>query len=339
MYTYYSSFISGVHDIIKDNLVDCNIKKIMDGGILYTTNKTPDEILKIKFFNNSFLVIKTFENIDAKSPIEYMIKNINFNHNKLFLKHINSKQKTFHIFSSIENQFVSTNKSDLSIFEKKLEKLTGLKVEIDKKIVDLEFWFLYRSENIGFFMLRITKNKKKLKDGELRPELTNILCILSKPNENDIFLDPFCGSGAIPLERSRIKSFRGIFACDKNEEIIKNLKQTIKKISNKKLNKSFFAKNIDFLKNNFDNEYFTTIVTDPPWGFFEKIDNIFVFYNNILNKMHRILIKNGIIVLLSANKEEINTILQQNQNKFNLINNYNILVSGKKAGIYVIQKI
>ena len=188
-------------------------------------------------------------------------------------------------------------------------------------------------------MLIITKNKKKLNKGELRPELSNILCLLSEPSENDIFLDPFCGSGAIALERSRIANFKGIFACDNNQEIIKGLKQEIKKINNKKLNKSFFVKNLNFFNNNFDNEYFTKIVSDPPWGFFEKIDNINNFYTKVLNEMYRILAKNGIIILLSANKNEINSILQSMRSKLKLIKNYDILVSGKKAGIYIIKKV
>ena len=65
MYTYYSSFISGIQDIIKNNLFDVDIIDLFDGGVLYKTNKTPDEIEKIKFFNNSFLVIQTFKNIDS----------------------------------------------------------------------------------------------------------------------------------------------------------------------------------------------------------------------------------------------------------------------------------
>lgn len=341
MYTYYSSFISGTQNIIKNHLVDVDIIKLFDGGVLYKTDKTPLEIEKIRFFNNSFLVIQIFKNVEGNSTVETMIRNTKLDNIRNIIEFIKLQKnaKTFHIFSSIENQLISVDKKILGTFEGNLEKKLKLKVEFDKKPADFEFWFLYRSEKIGFFMLRITKNKKKLNKGELRPELSNILCLLSEPSENDIFLDPFCGSGAIALERSRIANFKGIFACDNNQEIIKGLKQEIKKINNKKLNKSFFVKNLNFFNNNFDNEYFTKIVSDPPWGFFEKIDNINNFYTKVLNEMYRILAKNGIIILLSANKNEINSILQSMRSKLKLIKNYDILVSGKKAGIYIIKKV
>ena len=346
MYTYYSSFNTGTQKIIKDNLTDCHIQKLMDGGILYTTSKTPEEVEKIRFFNNTFLVIQTFENTASKS-LEEIIDSTNLN-DKTFLKVIKndnkSKEKykrfkTFHIFSSNENQLVSVDKKVLGRFENKLEKISNLRVDFSKKITDFEFWFLKRSEDVAFFMLRLTKNKKKLKDGELHIELCNILCLLSEPEQTDIVLDCFCGSGSIPLERSRICDYKGIFACDKDESSTKKLKEEIKKINNKKLNRSFFVKNLDFLKNNFDNDFFTKIITDPPWGFFEKIDNIEKFYLDSIGEMHRILKLNGLIVLLAANKEEMSNVLNNFKGKLELVDKFDILVSGKKASIYKIKKV
>lgn len=341
MYLYYSSFISGIQDIIKNNLEGCHIKKLMDGGVLYGTDKTPEEIEKIRFFNNSFMVIQTFENIGDEMPIENMINTVNLEENRQFLNYIKSKKraKTFRIFSSIENSLVAIDKKPLGRLENRLEKLTKLRVEFNKKAADIEFWFLRRSEKIGFFMLRVTKNKKKLEKGELRPELTNILCLLSKPKDDDVFLDPFCGSGAIPLERSRICGYKGIFACDKNEEIVKKFKDEIKSIGSKKLNRSFFTKKVDFLSNSFDDGYFTTIVTDPPWGFFEKIDNIGKFYNDIISEMYRIIKPNGIIVLLTANRDEVIKSLENFRTKLKLLERFDILVSGKKSSIFKITKI
>jgi tRNA G10 N-methylase Trm11 len=184
-------------------------------------------------------------------------------------------------------------------------------------------------------MLRISHNKKKLEKGELRPELANILCRLSEPNDDDVCLDPFCGSGAILLERSRIVDYGGLFNCDIDEENVLNLKNIIKKLDNKKLNKSFFVKHIDFFKNNFDDEFFDKIITDPPWGYYEKIDNIQEFYDDMLREFKRILKPKGIIVLLTANKEELEKAAIKN--KLNIVNKYDILVSGKKAGVYKIK--
>jgi tRNA G10 N-methylase Trm11 len=186
----------------------------------------------------------------------------------------------------------------------------------------------------GFFMLRITKNKKKLDKGELRPELTNLLCRLSVPGENDVFLDPFCGSGAIPLERSRIADFKGIFASDRDENLIKELKNKIKKMKTSKIQKSFFIKNLDFFNNTFDDNFFDTIVTDPPWGIYEKIDEN--FYPNFLKNSYRILKPGGKLILLSARKEYFAK--ESIADNFVLETSFDILVSGKKAGVYLLIK-
>ena len=101
---------------------------------------------------------------------------------------------------------------------------------------------------------------------------------------------------------------------------------------------SFFVKNLDFFENNFDNNFFTKIITDPPWGFFEKIDNIDAFYSKFFEISYRILKENGILVLLTANKNEVESLLNKSLNKFQLQEKYDVLISGKKTGIYKILK-
>jgi tRNA G10 N-methylase Trm11 len=208
------------------------------------------------------------------------------------------------------------------------------KKNYNSNFADTEFWILYRSEMIGFFMLRITKNKKKLNKGELRPELTNLLCRLSIPRENDIFFDPFCGSGVIPWERSRIADFKGIFAADQDENLVREFKNKIKKIKTSKIQKSFFIKNLDFFNNTFDDNFFDTIVTDPPWGIYEKIDEN--FYPNFLKNAYRILKPEGKLILLTTRKEYF--IKKSIVDNFVLKKSFDILVSGKKAGVYLLIK-
>ena len=143
--------------------------------------------------------------------------------------------KTFRIITSDENEFVSVDKKLLAKIESKIIRLKGIKLEVDLHRPQIEFWFLRRSENIGFFMLRLTKNiiNKKLPAGELRPELAYILCYLSEPDKSDIFLDPFAGYGSIPIERVKNFSYNLVFASDND----KRFKQIIRdRIKTKKVN-------------------------------------------------------------------------------------------------------
>lgn len=329
MAVYFSTFISGlqnyIEEILPKNFKKVKVLKLMDGAILYETDESSEDI---RFFNNTFLVINTFDIDD----IDIIIKSSNPNVKEV-VDYIKSQDgRSFHIFTSRENQLISVDKRILSQLENKISKLTKLKLNIEKKPSDFEFWILTRSEGISLFMLRISKNKKKLEKGELRLELVNVMCQLSNMTEEDVCLDPFCGSGAILLERSRIANFKGLFNCDTNEENYLRLKNYIKKLDNKKLNKSFFVKNINFFDNNFDDKFFDKIITDPPWGYYEQIDNIQLFYNNMLKEFSRILKSNGIAVVLTANKEELEKAAKEFG--FAIKNRFDILVSGKKACIY-----
>lgn len=274
MTIYFSTFISGFNslilELIKKDIKDIKNIKIFDGAVVYESNSDIESIKKIRYFNNSFIVIKEFKYNSTPNIVvlDRIINELLNGQNNFNIPTI--PMKTFKIFSSLENTLVKPDGKLMYHLVELLEEKT--KKKYNSNFADTEFWILYRSEMVGFFMLRITENKKKLNKGELRPELTNLLCRLSSPKESDIFLDPFCGSGAIPLERSRIADFKGIFVSDKDENLVKELKNKIKKIKASKIQKSFFVKNLDFFKNTFEDNFFDVIVTDPPWGLYEEIE-------------------------------------------------------------------
>ncbi len=87
----------------------------------------------------------------------------------------------------------------------------------------------------------------------------------------------------------------------------------------------------------FDNNFITKIVTDPPWGLYENIENIESFYSAMIKELVRVLKPKGIIVLLTARKDEFEKILSKQKN-LELLEKYEILVSGKKSGIYKAKK-
>lgn len=332
---YLSTFVSGceqeVVNFLRQDVRDVKIIKIMDGAVLYNTDKDITTIQNIRYFNNSFIVLKTFRNISGGNRIiiNNMISELVNDFSNIKLPKYNIK--IFKLFTSVENKLISHGGKLTSQLIDKIKTLT--KKQYDNLRADTEFWLIYRSEQIGFFMLRITENKKKLMRGELRPEIANILCRLSNPKEDDVFCDPFCGSGSIPLERSKMCGYRGIFALDNDADVISSLKEKTKKIKNSKFQKSFFIKKQDFFHNSFDDNFLDVVVSDPPWGYFQKIDNN--FYDLLFAELARILKPGGRLVLLTALKDK----MQNNFQNFKLHKHYDILLSGQKAGIFVFKKI
>lgn len=347
MNTYFSTFITGFDYVIKNvlnkKLKNIKIKLLLDGLVVYNSKFLPDEIKKIRFFNNSFILFKLFKAVKQGS-IDWMIRQV-LNDRKIkkaISNYAPQKSRSFRIITAKENQTISVNKSLVRKLEKIISQVKSFTLNRSKP--DVEFWFLARREGCGFFGMRFTNNpdqEKYLEKGELRPELANILCLISEPNPRDIFLDPFCGSGAIPIERAIVFPFKQILVGDNNLEIINKLKSKIRKTKNKRISKKkFIISHLDALNlKSICNEAVNKIVTDPPWGLYSGKDLDFnIFYFAILKEFYRVLKINGLLVILVAKKELFENILSSFSSKLKLLEKYTTLVSGQKISVYKIKK-
>lgn len=343
--TYLSTFITGFGDVVKNNLSKhlkiSKINLLLDGLIVYQTSVDIGQLRKINYLNNTFVVLKKFSK-SKEITINSMLRNILSDESifKIVLKHVN-KRSSFRIIVSKENQLVSIDRRLLKNIEDKLSRNRNLHPNRLKP--DIEFWLLLRSEGVAFFCMRLTKKpnqEKYLEKGELRPELASLLCLISEPQNNDIFMDPFCGYGSIPIQRLFIPSvkYQEIMAFDKDPELIARLKLKIKQLQKKKTVKRFTIKNFNVLDLQFlPDSLVTKIVTDPPWGLrASNIKDIERFYGKMMDEFYRVLGQGGVLVIL-AKKEVFDKILGKYSGRFKLFKEYTTLVSGQKASVYKIR--
>ncbi|MDR2268804.1 MAG: methyltransferase [Rickettsiales bacterium] len=320
---YYSSFITGFQNLIAEWLASdikgIKIIYVFDGGILYESEIGIDEVRKIGYFNNSFLVLHKMRGKASADEIAGAVANGACN-----IKLKGFQFKTFRVMAFDENQPCAVNRKTMAQLIYCIERATGAKFS-DRR-ADAEFWLLSRSEGFGLFMLKASRDYYKPQRGELRPELARILCRLGAPKKDDVVCDPFCGSGAIPLARARFADYKGIFASDIDKKLADELKARVKKIKNGKLDRSFFVKNLDFFQNKYENGFFDVIMTDPPWGEFKEIAPD--FYNRFFVESARILRSNGRMILLSVRGLKTPG--------FDCNEKYDILVNGKKASVYLL---
>lgn len=344
---YISTFTTGFRDVIENNLPKhtdkLKIDLLLDGLILYNTNSDIGQIKKISYLNNTFILLKRFRKHDNQS-VNKMLKNVLTDKYiyKTISQYINVP-KSFRLIVSRENQFISANKDLIKNIENMLSKNKHLK--LNRLLPDIEFWLLIRSEGETFFCMRLTKKlnqEKYLEKGELRPELASILCLISEPQDNDVFMDPFCGHGAIPIQRLFIPNcnYQKIIASDSNSMLISGLRSKLSRLAKKKKIINFSIENFDALNlKSLSNNSIDKIVTDPPWGLrASKIDDIEKFQNSMMHEFHRVLTKDSMVVIL-AKKEIFDKTLQNNQDKFRLIKEYTTIVSGQKASVYKLQAI
>lgn len=341
MAQYYSTFLSGTSDIVevllKKDLKDINVMQKLDGLIEYSTATDVKKLKSLKYLNNTFQILYKLRSA-KRNAFEETIEKILLNHS--FDKKINLPKgnfnNTFRIVVSDENNLVKINKELLLKIENKIA--TNFSLRVHRAKPNYQFWILKRSEGGVYFSLRLTKIQKKDKErskGELKPQLAYILAAMSDPQEGELFLDPFCGSGSIPLARASMTRKGLILASDIEESLTSKLKEKVKCLG---LKNKIVVKTVDALKpDSYKDSSIHKIVTDPPWGYYKHIVDLQSHWEKILSFFERILIDNGVLVVLLANDERFFKVFSQTKN-FLILKSYTVLVSGRKALILKIKK-
>jgi len=311
--TFLAQCIAGLQDVVADELVrdvNADIQHIEEGQVVFSGGKVDEPA----YINNLFLVLHSLKGRDMAFLLAACAHETKWH--VTARQNMNKGEETFRLFLSDENQLVSADKAPLGKLIAQIEKTC--RVVHSSHRPDTEFWLFRRRGGAAYLCKRITKNRqteKDLKPGELRPELAQLLCRLSEPAATDVFLDPFAGSGNIPAARSEWP-YKKIYASD-----IAPKKSKIETADALNLNKIADA-SID------------KVVTDPPWGFFDNnIKDIPAFYKKTLQELCRVLKPNGIIVMLTGQRELAGELSRQFTDQLTLEHRYDILVSGKKASV------
>ena len=341
MRSYYSTFIPGLVQPVKEALVetlpDSRINLALDGLIVYESDAKTEVIQNLPFVTNSFQIIKSFDRQSTASILDMAMNVVEDRSLSLKLPVSRARRHTFRIITSVANQLVPIDNDVMQMLEKRISNKTGLKPNRAKP--DCEFWLTQRSEGYGYFAFRLSHHKaydKSLQKGELRPELANILCRLSGPLPDELFLDPFCGSGAIPIQRAKSFPKGLVIASDIDEQKVSALKAKIKALG---LTKRVVVRRDDALNlTRYHSESIHKIVTDPPWGHFMQISSIADFYDRMLEEFSRILRPNGRSVIVTGETLALDNSLDRLSSKLAMTQKFNILLSGKKASVYVLIK-
>lgn len=344
MTTYASTFIPGmgetVANALKDSLPSVEVDLLLDGLAVYRTPAGVADVQGLRFCNNSFVCLMSFDGL-GRHPIAHISRTVLADGQLLrrVAPHLPRKNLTFRFVASHGNQFVSLPARTRAGLERLLAGEKRLRP--DHSSPDLEFWLLSRREGFGLVGMRITRHtayEKTLAPGELRPQLSHLLCLMSEPCKEDIVLDPFCGSGAIPLERAGAFPYRTVLAGDINAKLVKSLRSKVRRLRKKPRNVvigRWDALNLD----SFAPESVDKIVTDPPWGFYGKRPpDLAHFQRAMLREFARVVRRNGLLVVLVGRPQLFADCLRDFTDCFAVIKRYDVLVSGKKASVFKLRK-
>lgn len=327
MAEFISSFITGFQHVVEKNLpqilAGVKILHVFDGLVHYQYAGDSHNLDKIIYFNNTFFVLKTMKG-----------KGLNF---PSLVGAVSSEKKyylinkgTFRVRFQNENQFVKVDKN----ISKKAEEtvLHNSKLHLDRLSPTTEIWYSIRREGFAFCGQLISKREfteKNLNKGELRPEIAYLICCYADLNQDDVVAEPFCGYGSIPVQLIKKFRFQKLFASDIDKEKISINMQKKQLKDNPQIELSV---NDAFVLPQIIDRSVDVVITDPPWGYFEQIDDIGEFYKKMFTSFKRILKENGRMIILSARKDEIEkAALEMN---VQILSSLHTLVNGKKASLY-----
>jgi tRNA (guanine6-N2)-methyltransferase len=334
MNDYFSTFVAGFEKTVEKrlpiDLFDVKIAGVMEGLVVYETSLHAQRVGGLRYLNNSFFLLRTYEHSSLEEAALFMLKD-NILKTQIINK-IKRVGKSFRIIFSNENKIVSFDNKTTEI-----EKMLINAVRVDKANPDTELWFIKRREGAVYLGLRITRpgsSDKHLQKGQLRHQIAHLLCLLSEPSKDDIVLDPFAGYGAIVLEMVLCFPYKKVMAGEKDKQVFRLLQEKLKSKKNVVVGR-WDATNLSSLTNG----SVSKIVTDPPWGIYSNKEDVGeVFYQRVLEEFSRIMIRGGLAVILTGQKSALEKVLN-NIDKFILLEKCDVLVSGKKAGVYKLKKL
>jgi predicted RNA methylase len=325
---YYSTFPAGfepaVEEFIARDVPGAQVLRMLEGAVEYKRRGVLKEFPR--WLNNSYLCLTTFPRA-PKDPIQDMVR--------LALQrgvdpdviraHLPSGAATFRAMFMLGGGLAHAGLKTMAKAEEFIAASSGLRPGPAKP--DVEFWFLYRREGVGFLLMRLTRHRDyagQFEAGELRPDVAHLLCRLSNPKPGDVFLDPFAGYGGIAKARLAYPAGE-IVAGDVAPQPA--LQQALKGAANAR------AVRMDALDmRGVRSGSVDAIVCDPPWGLYAKLPEPAAFYGKFASEARRVLKKGGRLVMLTALKKEAEAALGLG---FTVEGRLDVLVSGRKAAVFI----
>lgn len=323
--TFTTGFSPLVEKVLPQEIKGVKILNIYDGLVHYKFDGNSRLLENIIFFNNTFFVLKTAKGngLNFKQLVNSVCGSKSY--------YLISKG-SFRIRFVQENQFTSADKNLVKRAEEHV--LKNSRLTVDRVNPATEVWYSIRREGFAFCGQLISKRKfteKNLNKGELRPEVAYFMTVMAGRENIDgkTVIDPFSGYGSIPVQIIKNYNPAKLYVNDISKEQIDIIRQR----------KVLDRENVEitcgdaFRLVHAEDQAINTVITDPPWGYYEDIGDIVEFYKKMFKEFKRILADDGIMIILSARKEEFEK--AAGQMNIQIADSLHTLVNGKKAGLFI----
>lgn len=197
-----------------------------------------------------------------------------------------------------------------------------------------EYWILTRRDlDEVLFTTRINLAKApKAAAGALRPDLAQLLVGAAGRHPDDVFLDPFGGSGALLSARLTSRVERAIYSDLKYGS---RSGPTVEPRLERAPHVTLLSEDARTLPS-VDDGSVDVIVTDPPWGEYETLTDAFGdFIADVLACFERVLVPEGRLVLLTSRRLVGTTLGEWKRRRLVVDSTHDVLVNGHPATVIV----
>jgi 23S rRNA G2445 N2-methylase RlmL len=275
LHRYFISFPFGlgeyIPNMLENELQNVQVQNVFSTHAVFLTSDSRQTIMNLPFASQIYIYIKQFNHPNVIAPekqLRWAVEKPTFIE---ALRGISYKFQKYRIFGQSDSETISLPKALKRNFIEKLEYYEDIR--FDNENPEAEIWFVEANkdskpngEKVGLCGIKISSHPDyhhTLKKGELRPEIAYFLNFLAEPVKRGTMLDPFAGSGAIPISAAENFNYREIIVGDKdlagfNENLMKWKSRFNEKIIKVQ---EFDATQMKTIKDN----TIDRIVTDPPW--------------------------------------------------------------------------
>jgi hypothetical protein len=260
---YYVQFPAGTGELVAasiGSLVDRpETVYADDSSMIFESDTRPPQVAQIPFVKNSFTVIADTVRRDLDKGVLELADTLRDGG-------LDANADTFRVMFHVDGELVPVGPRAKRALESEIAYASGQRM-VGRGSGE-EYWVVGRTD-FDYLMLcrRHIRPKRAAKAaGAISHELSSLLVAASRPESDDVFLDPFAGSGSFTNARVPFPARRIVYSDTDLDRLREDFPAAVRE-----------SRDIEFLADDaltlpsIADSAVDVIVTDPPWGEYEEL--------------------------------------------------------------------
>ena len=319
---YFAQFRAGLGELVNDALQQDLAKvKVVDSdgsSLIFDSGSGPAKVGDLGYLKNVFSVLGSVRRCAAGRAAEQFAEQIL----STPMMRGQGRVTSFRTMVSVDGKLLGLPRQPRTLLESAIARSTGARLSL--RGGGVEYWLIGRRGNEKMlFCRRLTRGVQPGVAGSLGKDLATLLVKASGPRPDDVFLDPFAGCGSIVRARIALPYRRATYSDLAAGKVPPELRRSSRV--------AVFTDDALELPS-IPSGSVSSIVTDPPWGEYDKGLDFATFAQQMMASFDRALDphRGRLVLLLSRRAAEVTHGLWASAN-LQLTRCHDLLVNGHPA--------